>query len=997
LYLKKARERHGWSQDHLAREIGTDSFTVSRWERGVSLPSPHFRQRLCELFGLSIVELGLVPSEAERTVDQGPPQPEKEALQPAFVQAPVLDPVIPPPRTQGHGLVGRDSLLHYLKQRLLNKKTAAFSALSGLPGVGKTALATTLAHDEDMRTHFIDGVLWAGLGYEPDVLGLLSRWGMLLHCTPPDLAQRSSPQAWAAAIRAAIGQRRMLLVIDGAWKIEQALAFQVGGPNCAHVVTTRFPQVARRFAVDGVVVVRELGNTDGRLLLMRLAPEVVQAEPEEAQALVTAVGGLPLALTLLGNFLRAQAHSGQPRRLRAALERLRRADERLLLNEPQPLIGGYPSLSAGTPLSLQVVIGMSDQQVSEDARRTLRALSVFPPKPNTFSEEAAEVVSGLPVETLDELTDAGLVESSGPARYMLHQTIADYACTHLIDAMVVERQVDYFISYVEGHSGDYAALDRERNNILAALEAAFEHGLLPSLVRGVHAFAPLLIIHGLYTVAEVQLQRSLNAARASGDVAGQVTAWLHLGKIAEQLGNYTQAQANWEKGLALAQGNDNGDMAQILQEIGGLAWHQGQPERARRFFEEALNLRRELEDQRGIADTLKSLANLAAEQGQPELAHRLYQEALEVFRLLDDRRGFAITQNNLGILAREQGQPEQARLLYEEALSILREIGDQSSTAAVLTNLGNLARNMGQPELARLFLEESLTILRQLANRRSLAFALFNLGNLATDQGQFEQADQYLNEALITFRELQARRDAALTLQTLGLLMRKQEQNELARQHLEEALAIFHDLQDRRQQALTQRELATLARQQGQLEQAQQLYNGALAMLLPLEDWREVAVTRLESGILARQQGRLEEAHRLLTEALVATRQIKDRQNVALALKELGLIMLLQGQCEQALCILLNAGVGLQVMNSPDVLSVEERLKQLFSQMEKDTFLAMVRHMAAETPEPAYGIDQDAWNAAVWQLAKQTSGVTSTSVAVIEMVKEHHGKKEEQL
>src|SRR4029077_6499458 len=124
-------------------------------------------------------------------------------------------------------------------------------------------------------------------------------------------------------------------------------------------------------------------------------PEVVQAESQEAQALVSTVGGLPLALTLLGNFLRAQAHDGQPRRIRAALNRLRSADERLRLAEPQTLISSHPSFEIGTPLSLQAVIGISVQQISSDARTTLGALAAFPPKPNTFSEEAAVEISAM--------------------------------------------------------------------------------------------------------------------------------------------------------------------------------------------------------------------------------------------------------------------------------------------------------------------------------------------------------------------------------------------------------------------------------------------------------------------------------------------------------------------------------------------------------------------------------------------------------------------------
>ena len=211
LHLKRARERQGWSQDHVAREVGTDAFTVSRWERGVVTPSPYFRQKLSALFGMSAAELGLVPQETDERAGQWPVQ---QAL------APVLDPAIPSPQAVGYALVGRDDLLRQLQQRLLTGGRVALSAINGLPGVGKTALATALAHNEEVRAYFSDGILWAGLGTEPDVLGLLSRWGTLLGSTPPDLAQRSRPDAWAASIHAAIGQRRMLLVIDDAWNIE---------------------------------------------------------------------------------------------------------------------------------------------------------------------------------------------------------------------------------------------------------------------------------------------------------------------------------------------------------------------------------------------------------------------------------------------------------------------------------------------------------------------------------------------------------------------------------------------------------------------------------------------------------------------------------------------------------------------------------------------------------------------------------------------------------
>lgn len=63
--LKQARELRGWSQARVAEIIGTDATTVSRWERGLFLPTPHFREKLCECFGKNAEELGLLDTMTE--------------------------------------------------------------------------------------------------------------------------------------------------------------------------------------------------------------------------------------------------------------------------------------------------------------------------------------------------------------------------------------------------------------------------------------------------------------------------------------------------------------------------------------------------------------------------------------------------------------------------------------------------------------------------------------------------------------------------------------------------------------------------------------------------------------------------------------------------------------------------------------------------------------------------------------------------------------------
>ncbi len=54
--------------------------------------------------------------------------------------------------------------------------TLVVSAIYGLGGIGKSVLASKLAHDNEVQTRFADGILWATLGQNPDILPRLSDW-----------------------------------------------------------------------------------------------------------------------------------------------------------------------------------------------------------------------------------------------------------------------------------------------------------------------------------------------------------------------------------------------------------------------------------------------------------------------------------------------------------------------------------------------------------------------------------------------------------------------------------------------------------------------------------------------------------------------------------------------------------------------------------------------------------------------------------------------------
>jgi len=409
--LRQERLAKHWTQRHLAGLLGATLLTVNRWERRVTRPSPYFRQMLCGLFEKNEQELGLLEEEAQTEDGR------------------ISDWAIPP--LSPHDLVGREMLVENIRKHLCSGGVTV--AFNGLPGVGKTALALALAHDPVLREHFRDGILWTGLGPKPDLPAILSRWGKLLGTSSAQMASCTTREDWAWALRSAIGSRSLLLVIDDVWCVEDALTMKVGGPNCAHLITTRFPSIACALSTWWATPLHELNEQESLDLLRRLAPQVFAvAEPEEARwiegrvrALVRSVGGLPLALTLAGNYLRQQAYSGQARRIRSALSQLSIAEERLHLSELRPPVESHPSLAETVPLSLHSIIAASEMRLSQAARGALHALAMSSP-PHHFSETAALWLVRGAVSTLDELIDGGFLQIRGSGQYWMHPVIADY-------------------------------------------------------------------------------------------------------------------------------------------------------------------------------------------------------------------------------------------------------------------------------------------------------------------------------------------------------------------------------------------------------------------------------------------------------------------------------------------------------------------------------------------------------------------------------------------
>lgn len=847
--LVQARLRLGWTRAELARKMGVAKKTILRWENGTTLPLPLYRVQLGELLQIDPVEVW--PLNADVSIQPGGKIPTL-STNPDDPLPALVDPSLP--LLPMHLLVGRDEELARLKQQLCKESSATLTALNGLPGVGKTALAITLAHDPTIRAHFKDGILWAGVGLEPNIQGHLSRWGSLLGISASEMSSLNDIEAWAVALHRTIGTRAMLLVIDDVWVLEDALTLKVGGPTCSHLVTTRFPSIAAQIATNGATALKELDSAESLGLLHMLAPQVVEQETQRARELIEAVGGLPLALTLLGNYLRGQAYTSPVRHIAAALQRLRDASERLNVSEPHAPVERHTSLPSDTPISLQTVIAVTDQQLAPQVSQTLYALSVFPPRPNTFSEEAALAITACPVAILDELTDTGLLESSGTDRYSLHQTIADYARLQLKDANAHQRLITYITGFVEAQRKNYEILEIESSNILAALEIANEQASSAQLIHTTCAFAPFLLSRGLYQTAATHLQRAHQTATAQADYSGLASILLYLGEMTWKRGDYEQAEKYLQEGLGFARKIDDHErICTLLAKLGSIIWKSGNYKQAEAYLQEGLKLARELGNMERTCEQLDILGSIEIRRGNYAQARAYLEEGLKLARHIQEKELICTILLNLGVMTGEQGQYEEGMTYLHESLAIARELNHREWISGSLNNLGDAASEQGNYEQATLYFQEGLEIARHIGHREWISFLLLNLGSTARKQENYSQAEEYLQESLVLAYQIGIPQIICHILNELGDLHLDQQKTEQAERDFREMVATAPDGgQDLL--ACAQYGLARTLVAQGRSAEAIQLGATSVAVLETIGHRKGREVREWHSALLASNQ-----------------------------------------------------------------------------------------------------------------------------------------------
>ena len=374
------------------------------------------------------------------------------------------------PRKPNYPLFGRKKILAEIKSLILQTPKIGSMTLRGKPGIGKTALATELAHDPEIQGIFKDGVLWAGLGREPNIMNHLGTWALALGFSKEEIAEQKLIADRQNILNGVLNRRKMLIIIDDAWQSQAAADLQLGGQGCFHILTSRKTTVTIDFSSDVDLVIQKLTKNDSLKILTSLAPKTVKADVTNSEELEEAVDGLPLALVLLGRYLeKTELFSNESKHLRETLIKFRNAEKRLKITQPQTPSGHHPSLPDDVPISVFAIISISVEELSNDEREAFFSLSLFPPEPNTFSTEAALVVTNADWDTLINLIENGLIDISSSNRFKIHRILHDYLNMKTIDTVVEERFFNYYADLVELNRTNHENLLIDFENIFVSL------------------------------------------------------------------------------------------------------------------------------------------------------------------------------------------------------------------------------------------------------------------------------------------------------------------------------------------------------------------------------------------------------------------------------------------------------------------------------------------------------------------------------------------------
>ncbi|UKD51733.1 AAA family ATPase [Amycolatopsis sp. FU40] len=363
------------------------------------------RRRLAE-------EVGIDPGPVLRSVYRAVVGDGPRIAEPASLAVPCQ---LPPVASSFFGREAEAGRLRELLQPAPDRISVPIVTVCGPPGVGKTALATQVAHE--LRAAYPDGQLWVDLrghAANPPLSTTAALTGFLRSLSVPAAGLPEDQDELVAAYRSALSGRRVLVVLDNAADTEQVRPLLPGGPGCAVVVTSR-DELRGLTVLNGGVRVRVDVPSPGEAagLLSAALGDDPGYPAETIGELADLCGHLPLALRIAASNLVGKSRS----HLEAYAARLRAGNRVSVL-----------SVGDDDKAAVLTAFEHSYRSLGPAAKRVLHLLALLPGADIAEAAVAAATDQNLfqAGRTLEELAGVSLVQRRGHDRYRVPHLLADY-------------------------------------------------------------------------------------------------------------------------------------------------------------------------------------------------------------------------------------------------------------------------------------------------------------------------------------------------------------------------------------------------------------------------------------------------------------------------------------------------------------------------------------------------------------------------------------------
>lgn len=607
--------------------------------------------------------------------------------------------------------------------------------LTGLVGVGKTALAAVVA-----RTHAATGrgrVLWLECGAESEdtLFDALARLGEREQLLPPGggagVATLTGPARHAAFLELLASARVTLVVLDDACNGAALQELLAAVPAEAAVLATSY----LRLPAGTILEVPDLAPEMAARLLCHHAERHDESSPAVAE-LCRVLGCHPLALELAGNSLKVDGRS--PAEL---LDRIRSTPHALAL----PGSFAHPQRD-----SISALLNTSVEELSPAGRQALAAfgalfaatasdglLQAAMNSTTTGSATVRGAVGRNAAADVQEGLDALARRSLARRRpntgvYEMHSLTYSYARALAAQAGVTRQAgVDAVLAHLRHHAHDIPLLDSDLANITAAAQAAQGADLVemlcilaagsypqpqPPSYFDLRSGPPLLLD---------ALQEAIAAAETSGSAAEPlhylVSKWA---SAAYRMGDLATAAAAYKRAMDLAPTPARhsllaGNLALALARLGDM-------EKADALFAQAAAEAREQQSLYALNTVLYWQCLVAGSiKRDYALARQLALECLEAAGQLGDPLQIGLANANLAAAELSLGI-DRALRHHGEALRIFKEMDNQPMVAQTLQALAEDYHALCDFDAAQEHLRQALALCKTLGDKaghaRTLAF-----------------------------------------------------------------------------------------------------------------------------------------------------------------------------------------------------------------------------------------------------------------------------------